>query len=222
MTPEEFAAKLRELGEKAPQALESTMVEGAMLLGGRLVQKEIAAAKPQPVDMGQYKAGWQMTPVEGGAVVGNSTKQSTFIERGRGPGKVPFQPILEWVQRKGLARRSLKQKRALAREQRRREKAARPPKTPRPKGPGAPEGGEAPKAKEREPVGPFEKYLRKAQAKQRKAAEELAEAKTIALAVQRKIAQQGIEPKWILRRAMHALGSPLHKMLKRALKEAMR
>jgi hypothetical protein len=83
--------------------METAMREVGSQLAGQLVQREIAASDPQPVDQGQYKAAWQSTPVEGGAVVGNSSAQSVWIERGRGPGPVPLAPIREWVRRKGFA-----------------------------------------------------------------------------------------------------------------------
>ena len=156
MTPAQLAQKLRQLEQLVPEAVEGAMVEGALMLQGRLVQREIAAADPQPVDQGQYKGAWQMTQVPGGAVVGNSAKHAVFIERGRGPGPVPFGPILEWVKRKGIVR------------------------------------GRGRRAD--------------------------AEATRAALAIQRKIEQQGIEPKWILRRSLEALRAPLGRIIKAKLR----
>lgn len=107
-TPAGLADALRRHGEQIPRAVERGMVEAGAQLKGSLVQREIAAASPQPVDQGQYKAAWVLQEVEGGAVVGNTTKQAVWVERGRAPGPVPFKPILEWVRRKGFARASAK------------------------------------------------------------------------------------------------------------------
>lgn len=107
-TPAGLADAMRRMGEQFPKALEQGMVEGATLLQGALVQREIASSDPQPVDQGQYKAAWTVTEVEGGAVVGNTSKQALWVERGRAPGPTPFGPILEWVRRKGFVRAAVK------------------------------------------------------------------------------------------------------------------
>lgn len=165
-----LADALRRMGEAYPKAVEQGMAEAALMLKGALVQREIATTDPKPVDQGQYKAGWVSTPIEGGAVVGNQSKQALWIERGRGPGPVPFQAIYEWVKRKGFAR---KQAKATAKAQGRRSS---------------------------------------------KNEVEQAE-KSAALAIQRKIEQQGIEPRWVLRRAMEALKDKMPGILRRALRE---
>ena len=107
VSPEEFGDVLCALGTRLPGAMETAMREVGSELAGRLVQREIKDTDPQPVDQGQYKAAWQSTPVEGGAIVGNTSLHSVWIERGRGPGPVPLQPIIEWVDRKGLWRDEL-------------------------------------------------------------------------------------------------------------------
>lgn len=163
-----LAAMMRTLGERAPAAVEGAMREGGMMLGGDLVQQEIASTKPQPVDQGQYKAAWVTTPVEGGAVVGNTSKQALFIERGRGPGPVPLGPILAWVKRKGFVRASVK--RAAKAQGRRSTQSDR----------------------DRAEYG-------------------------AALAIQKKIQEQGIEPRWPLRRAIARLGPKMVGIIRRAL-----
>lgn len=138
-TPAGLAAALRKLSTEAPQAVEDEMVNAGMMLQGPLVQKAIAETSPhQPVDQGQYKAAWAFEPIEGGALVGNASKQALWIERGRAPGPVPFGPILAWVKRKAFVRTK---------------------------------GADA-KEVERAEV-------------------------TAALAIQRKIEQQGVEPRWV-------------------------
>lgn len=178
-TPAGLADELNRLGQQFPKAVEQGMVEGATLLQGALVQREIAASSPQPVDQGQYKAAWTMTEVEGGAVVGNTTKQALWVERGRAPGPTPFGPILEWVRRKGFVRAAVK---AVAKA----------------RGTG------------RDSKGRF----------QGASQSEIDQAeKTAALAIKRKIEQQGIEPRWVLRRAIDALRSKMPAILRRSVRE---
>lgn len=166
-TPAQLASALRRLGEQAPEAARDAMIEGATLLQGALIQREIATSSPQPVDQGQYKAAWTKVEASDGALVGNATKQALWVERGRGPGPVPFKAILEWVRRKGFVRA---QSKATARASGRRSSKS-----------------------------------------------EIEQAETTAaLAIQRKIEQQGIEPRWPLRRALDALRGRLPAMLRRA------
>lgn len=171
VSPGGFAADLRRLKEALPRAVEDALVEGAQQLGGALVQREIASTGPhQPVDQGQYKAGWQVTEVKGGAVVGNSTQQAVWMERGRGPGPVPFSAILAWVKRKGFAKAAVK--------------AA---------------------AKSRG---------------QRTSKSEIEQAEeSAAHAITASISRKGIEPRWVLRRALTALGPSLQKIIRRRLRE---
>lgn len=125
VTPAQLAEGLRRLSVQAPEAIKDTMVEAGMRLQGSLLQREIASTDPQPVDQGQYKAGWILTEIEDGAVVGNTTSQALWVERGRGPGPVPYKAILEWVKRKGFVRASVKaEKRGQGRDSKGRFKGA--------------------------------------------------------------------------------------------------
>jgi hypothetical protein len=104
ISPGEFARVLRSLQEKIPDAIQEGLEEAGLMLQGKLVQGSIASTEPhQPVDTGQYKSGWRSQPTAAGAVVFNTTKQALWMERGRGPGPVPFAPIREWVRRKKIA-----------------------------------------------------------------------------------------------------------------------
>lgn len=180
-TPAGLADELNRLGQQFPKAIEQGMVEGATLLQGALVQREIASSDPQPVDQGQYKAAWVLQEVEGGAVVGNTSKQALWVERGRAPGPTPFGPILEWVRRKGFVRSAVKAAKKAA-----------------------------PGPRQRDSKGRYQG----ASENEIEAAE-----KTAALAIQRKIEQQGVEPRWVLRRAMVALQSKMAGILRRAVRE---
>lgn len=179
-TPAGFADALRRHGEQIPRAVERGMVDAGAQLKGSLVQREIAAASPQPVDQGQYKAAWVLQEVEGGAVVGNTTKQALWVERGRAPGPVPFQPILEWVRRKGFVRAAVKA---------------------------------AKKA-----MGPLKRDSKGRFLGASKTEIEQAEV-VAALAIQRKIEQQGVEPRWPLRKAIAVLQGKMGGILRRAMRE---
>lgn len=174
-----LAAALRQMAKDAPKALEQGMAEAATMLKGALVQREIAATDPQPVDQGQYKGGWVSQPVAGGAVVGNQSKQALWVERGRAPGPVPFGAILAWVKRKGFVRAQVK--------------AAKKAQGVKRDSKGRYQGATTSEIEQAE--------------------------KTAALAIQRKIEQQGIEPRWVLRRAVHALQPKMPGILRRALRE---
>lgn len=116
VTPAELAEGLRRLSAQAPEAVKDAMVDAGLRLQGSLIQREIAASNPQPVDQGQYKAGWVLVETSDGALVANTTSQALWVERGRGPGPVPFKAILEWVKRKGFVRAAVKaEKRAQGR-----------------------------------------------------------------------------------------------------------
>lgn len=178
-----LASALRQMAVDVPKALVHGMVDAAEQLKGSLVQREIAATNPPPVDQSQYKAGWTSHEVGGGAAVGNTTKQALWIERGRGPGPVPFKAILEWVKRKGFVRAQTK--------------AAKKASGPL----------------QRDDKGRY-KGATKQEIEQ---AEEGA-----ALAIARKIAQQGIRPRWVLRRAIDALKGKMPGILRRAMADVGR
>jgi hypothetical protein len=102
-TPQGLQALLKKLGTVMPAATVRGMREVGLRLQGDFVQKQIQATEPIPVDMGQYKAGWMLTPTASGCIVGNATKQATPIEVGRKPGKMPpLEPLLYWAKRHGF------------------------------------------------------------------------------------------------------------------------
>lgn len=124
-TPAELGKALRRLQAQMPEAAKDAMVEAGLQLQGSLIQREIASSSPPPVDQGQYKAAWSKVETQNGILVGNETKQALWIERGRGPGPVPFKAILAWVKRKGFVRASVKaQKRGQGRDSQGRFKGA--------------------------------------------------------------------------------------------------
>jgi hypothetical protein len=194
LTPAQFANELRRLSEETPKAVERALVDAGMMLEGRLVQKEIAAADPKPVDQGQFKASWQATEIPGGIVVGSTAKHAVVMERGRKPGgRVNLQAIREWVERKGFWKGEWSKRLEAAQHVRK-----------------LIDGDGKPS---------------RAVRKERKRAEQDAKAELlngIALAVAGKIKRDGIAPKWILKRALAALGPRIPSIIRRAIREVGR
>lgn len=236
VTAAQLAVEIRKLGKNAPEALEAAMREGAMRLLGD-IQSTIADTDPQPVDQGQYKAGWSVQEVDGGAVVGNDTKQAVWIERGRGPGPVPFGPIREWVRRKGIWKGPEVQR--VAKQIARQMRAAR---TPSPLEKQATRAGDR-RADRRAVAGKpafTAKQLRAFRSADRRAAARLENAAAtrrerssarsaaeeividnIARAIQLSISRHGYAPRWVLRRALERLRSPLATIIRRHTKGAI-
>jgi hypothetical protein len=94
-TPAQFATFLRTHAKNAPAAVEAGLREGARILLANAVEKT-------PVDQAQMKASWRAYDIPGGALVTNLASHAVFIERGRGPGPVPFAPIKAWAARHGI------------------------------------------------------------------------------------------------------------------------
>lgn len=69
------------------------------------VARTAARVRPKPRATGQYAQSWGVRNTRNGAVMGNSSRQSIWVERGRRAGKrPPLEPILEWVRVKRLVR----------------------------------------------------------------------------------------------------------------------
>lgn len=104
-TPAGFKAALKALGGKFPEAAIRAQRDVGLRLSGDLIQKQIQATDPIPVDMGQYKASWSSHNTPTGAVVGNNSKQAVFVEIGRKPGSMPpLEPLLGWAKRHGFVK----------------------------------------------------------------------------------------------------------------------
>ncbi len=94
-----LADLIRRLAEKAPQAVVKGLRESGLMLQAE-VQATTSRSKPVPVDVGQYKASWTISPKTDGAWVGNNSLQATFVERGRRAGKTPpSDALVPWVLR---------------------------------------------------------------------------------------------------------------------------
>lgn len=100
-----------------------------MTTGLRLIQEEIAIAKPRPpVDTGTYRRGWQAAKIENGAELYNAVKYAGVIEHGRRQGarRPPAKALIPWVLRKGLVQKVMQEqavKRANRPRRRRRKRA---------------------------------------------------------------------------------------------------
>lgn len=77
----------------------------ARTVGIRLIQEEIDATTPVPVDRGTYRRSWATADLPDGVQLYNPTIQASIIEKGRRPGarRPPAQAIINWVKRKGIA-----------------------------------------------------------------------------------------------------------------------
>ena len=77
--------------------------ETVLTRGPQLIQQEIDATTPLPVDRGTYRRGWKFVRVKEGAEVYATTPYAAIVEDGRRPGKMPpIEPLVGWVKRKGL------------------------------------------------------------------------------------------------------------------------
>jgi len=86
----------------------------AARFGATAVVRTSAKTSPRPRASGTYDSAWFVTKLEDGAVLENSAGHAYFVEVGRRPGKrPPFNPILEWVYQKRLAKRPRKGKRGV-------------------------------------------------------------------------------------------------------------
>ncbi len=74
--------------------------------GMRLLQEEIDATDPKPVDRGTYRGKWRAVDLATGAAILNPLPYAAVIERGRRPGaRMPPPDLLgAWARRKGLLR----------------------------------------------------------------------------------------------------------------------
>ena len=101
----ELRARMRKMPRKIEAALVGGMRRTAQF-GAAAVARSEAQASPRPYATGQYHRSWAWKPRPDGAVLGNSSKQSYWVEAGRKPGKQPpVVPLVEWVRVKRLAKR---------------------------------------------------------------------------------------------------------------------
>lgn len=96
----------RELAKDAqlPKLAVEAIRTAVKLEGPRLVQEQIEAVSPQPVDRGTYRRSFRFQNIPGGATAYNYASYAPVIEAGRRPGAKgpPLQAIIDWVKRKGL------------------------------------------------------------------------------------------------------------------------
>lgn len=100
VTPRQLRPMFRRLQRDVLAGCKNAMVEGAMF-GTTAVAKTTASSKPRPRATGAFENSWKWRKTRKGAILGNTSPQSFFVERGRQPGKKPpLEPILEWVKLK--------------------------------------------------------------------------------------------------------------------------
>ncbi len=90
----------------APERAVRTIRKTVRLHAPRLIQSEINAIVPPPVDRGTYRRNFKEDDIPGGIQVYNFSPHAGIIELGRRPGEKapPLQPIIDWVFRKGLVK----------------------------------------------------------------------------------------------------------------------
>lgn len=104
LTPKQLGPVQRRFARDLVTQCKQAMVETAMF-GVAAVARTTARTKPRPRATGQFEQSWSWQRTKHGAVLGNSSKQAFFVERGRNPGKrPPLDPILEWVRVKRIYR----------------------------------------------------------------------------------------------------------------------
>lgn len=94
------------LTEERRQAVVRATQTTCRTLGLALIQQEISGTSPPPVDRGSYRRGWKVYKFDDGAMILNSERHASVIERGRRAGArmPPVESIRGWVHRKGLAK----------------------------------------------------------------------------------------------------------------------
>jgi hypothetical protein len=103
VTLSEFHRKILKLVPELEGAVVRGLKSSALRLEG-LVTEEIDTAKPFPaVDRGELRQSVGHEFFEDGAEVAVSAPHAAHIEHGTRPHWPPFQPILEWAQRKGIS-----------------------------------------------------------------------------------------------------------------------
>lgn len=99
--PGDVAAWLMENDEERRKRIVKAIQTCVSTEAPRLAQQETHAAKPVPVDRGQYLRGFVSYPTDHGSVFINHAPHAPIVEDGRRPGKFPPVDAIEaWVRRK--------------------------------------------------------------------------------------------------------------------------
>jgi hypothetical protein len=102
-------AKLEQwLGAKHADGLRRGILSAAFRGLGVIQNEIIPAEKPQPVDVGAYRAAWHVEATDRGADLVNSLPYASVIEHGARPenvkiGRKMIEALAEWARRKGFA-----------------------------------------------------------------------------------------------------------------------
>jgi len=193
--------------KQAPKALAKfqTLVQAAITDGMRetaqfgltAVERQIGRTTPyRPVATNTYRQSWTVQKTKHGAILGNPTVQSYFVEVGRKAGKAPpFDAILQWVKVKRLAGKRPK-----------RQKLLKPPKNPR--------------------TASGRRKLMINDARRRNnianAMNQAADEQSIAVAVMMKIKRKGFKGRYVLLKTMPRINKFAVKASKKALADAIK
>lgn len=100
-----LAGELAKLGQKAPAAGRRAL-RAAARYGHTKVIETIRATVPPIRAGGTFERAWSVFPTNDGALLGNTSRHSTFVEVGRAAGKAPPPKVVrEWLMQKGIVPR---------------------------------------------------------------------------------------------------------------------
>lgn len=114
ITPAQLPEALREHAKSVLKEIHKAVYLTCAVEGPRIIQAEIDATSPPPVDRGTYRRSFEVAKTADGVAIYNPLLYASVIEEGRRPGSKmpPIDEIARWVLRKGL----VKGRRGVARE----------------------------------------------------------------------------------------------------------
>jgi len=99
----DFVKRMASLGGDVEAAVVRGLQSAAMRLDG-FVLREIDNSSPHPaVDRGELRNSREVKMTAKGAVFAVTAPHAIYMEEGTRPHRPPYQPIYEWLVRKGLA-----------------------------------------------------------------------------------------------------------------------
>lgn len=105
VTPAQLPEALRENAKRVLKDIHQAVYLACSVDGPRIIQAEIDATSPPPVDRGTYRRSFQVEKTQDGVAIFNPVLYASVLEEGRRPGKFPpIDEIARWVIRKGLVK----------------------------------------------------------------------------------------------------------------------
>lgn len=106
VSPAQLPEALREHAKQALKEIHQAVFETCQIEGQQIIQAEIDATSPPPVDRGTYRRSFKVAKTESGVSIYNPLLYASVLEEGRRPGgkMPPLDEITRWVIRKGLVK----------------------------------------------------------------------------------------------------------------------